>query len=98
MEISEVRVYPVKGQDDKLKAYANITIDNAFVVTGLRIVNGEKGLFVSYPSRRMADGTYKDIAHPLDNTTRKAIEDKVLAAYKAKLEEPGPSTDSDKTF
>ena len=93
MEISEVRIFLVRGEEEKLKAYANITIDNTFVVTGLRIVNGEKGLFVSYPSRRMADGTYKDIAHPLDNTTRRIIEDKVLAAYKAKLEEPpAPST------
>lgn len=92
MEITEVRISLPKREsgDDKFKAYANITIDNCFVVRGLRIVSGDKGLFVGYPSRKLEDGTFKDIAHPLNNDTRKLIEEKVLAAYEQKLKE-GPA-------
>ncbi|MFH1239134.1 MAG: SpoVG family protein [bacterium] len=87
MEITEVRIYLVSG-NDKLKAFANVTFDDCFLVGGLRVISGSNGLFVSYPSRKLKNGTFKDIVHPLNNDTRKLIEDKVLAAYEAKLKEP----------
>lgn len=83
MVITEVRVFPKK--EDKLKAYAAITFDNVFVVHNLRIVQGEKGLMVCMPSRRKSDGVFKDIAHPITNEFRSALEKVVLEAYNKKL-------------
>lgn len=89
MEITGVKVNLVlDDQEKKLKAFANITFDDCFVVSGLKVIRGDKGLFVSMPSRKLKDGTFKDIAHPLDNDTRQKIESKVLAAYEDKLKEP----------
>ncbi len=89
MEITGVKVNLVLDeQEKKLKAFANITFDDCFVVSGLKVIKGDKGLFVSMPSRKLKDGTFKDIAHPLDNETRQKIEAKVLAAYEEKLKEP----------
>lgn len=79
MEITEVRVSPVDEQ--KLKAYVSITFDNCFVVRDIKVINGNSGLFVSMPSKKRKDGTFKDIAHPLNNETRKIIEDRVLKEY-----------------
>ena len=87
MEITEVRVFP--RNEEKLKAYVTITFDNCFVVRNLKVIQGQSGLFVAMPSRKMADGTHKDVAHPVNNETRKIIEDKVLLAYHEKLKEPG---------
>ena len=83
MKITEVRVFPKDEQ--KLKAYAAITFDDVFVVHNLRIVQGEKGLMVCMPSRKMNDGTFKDIAHPITNDFRGELEKKVLEAYGQKL-------------
>ncbi|MBI3018892.1 MAG: septation regulator SpoVG [Deltaproteobacteria bacterium] len=79
MEITEVRVFPV--DEDKLKAYVTITIDNCFVVRDLKIIDGTKGLFVAMPSKKRKDGSFKDTAHPLNNETRDLIELKVLEEY-----------------
>lgn len=84
MEITEVRVYPV--EDEKLKAYATITIDSVFIVRDLKIIKGTEGFFVAMPSRRRKDGTYRDTAHPLNTETRRMIEDQVLAEYERELE------------
>lgn len=84
MEITEVKIFPREGNDPesaKLKAYASITFDGAFVVRGLKIIDGKKGLFVVMPSRKLSDGTFKDIAHPLNNETRNLIETTVLENY-----------------
>lgn len=83
MEITEVRVH--LRNEEKLKAYATITFDKCFVVRDLKIIQGNNGMFVAMPSRKRPDGTYKDIAHPLDNDTRKMIESKILEAYKVEL-------------
>lgn len=87
MEITEVRVFPVLSEE-RLKAYASITIDNVFLIRDLRIINGNAGLFVAMPSRKMKDGTFKDIAHPLNSETRVVIEKKVLAEYERELTNP----------
>ena len=79
MEVTEVRVFPV--EEEKLKAYVTIIFDDCFVVRDLKVINGKSGLFVAMPSRKRKDGTFKDLAHPLDNGTRKKIEDKILEEY-----------------
>jgi stage V sporulation protein G len=80
MEVTEVRVFPV--DEDKLRAYVTITIDNCFVIRDLKIIRGTTGgYFVSMPSKKRKDGTYKDIAHPINNETRKMLEDKIIAEY-----------------
>lgn len=83
MEITEVRIFP--RDEDKLKAYVTITFDHAFVVRNLKIIQGEAGLFVSMPSRKMPDGSYKDIAHPVNAETRKKIEGRILEEYQRVL-------------
>ncbi len=87
MEVTEVRVFPV-GNEERLKAYATITIDNVFLIRDLRVINGNAGLFVAMPSRKMKDGTFKDIAHPLNSETRQMIESKVLSEYERELANP----------
>ena len=79
MDVTEIRVYPV--DDEKLKAFVTITLDSCFVVRDLKVIKGIGGLFVAMPSRKMKDGSFKDMAHPLNNETRKMIENKVLDQY-----------------
>ncbi|MGH7833714.1 MAG: septation regulator SpoVG [Candidatus Binatia bacterium] len=85
MQVTEVRVFPV--DEEKLKGYATITFDNCFLVRDLKIIRGTTGLFVSMPSKKRKDGTYKDIAHPLNNDTRKMIEEKIITEYERVLAE-----------
>src|SRR5258708_31419731 len=80
MEVPGVRVFPVN--EEKLKAFVSIIIDDCFVVSDIKIINGNNGLFISMPSKKRKNGTFRDIAHPLNNETRKKIEEKVLAKYK----------------
>jgi len=87
MEITEVRVFPV--DEDKLKAFVSIIIDDCFVVSDIKIINGNNGLFISMPSKKRKNGTFRDIAHPLNNDTRRKIEEKVLARYKEVLARGG---------
>ncbi|RTZ90279.1 MAG: septation protein SpoVG [Deltaproteobacteria bacterium] len=84
MEVTEVRVFPVN--EEKLKAYVTITFDDCFVVRDLKVINGNNGLFVAMPSKKRKDGTFKDTAHPLNNETRKMIEEKVLAEYEREIQ------------
>lgn len=83
MEITDVKIH--LRNEEKLKAYATITFDRCFVIRDLKIIQGTNGMFIAMPSRKKLDGTFKDIAHPLDNDTRKMIESKILEAYKAEL-------------
>jgi len=83
VEVTNVRIS--LRSEEKLKAFANITFDNAFVVRGLKVINGANGYFVSMPSRKRADGSHQDVCHPLNNEARKQIEDKVLEAYEQAL-------------
>jgi len=83
MEITEVKVFPV--DEDKLKAYVTIVLDNCFVVRDLKIISGTAGLFVAMPSKRRKDGSFKDIAHPLNQETRAIMEKRVLDAYLAEI-------------
>ena len=79
MEITEITVSI--RDEDKLKAFVNVTFDDCFVVRGMKVIKGATGYFVSMPSRRMNDGTYRDIAHPITNEFREKVENAILAAY-----------------
>lgn len=86
MEITEVKVFPVN--EEKLKAYVTIVLDQCFVIRDLKVISGSGGLFVAMPSKKRADGTYKDIAHPLNKPTRMLVEKKILEAYLAEIKKP----------
>jgi stage V sporulation protein G len=79
MEITEVNI--TMRDEDKLRAFVNITFDGVFVIRGLKVIQGNRGLFVCMPSRRMEDGSHKDIAHPITNEFRQAIEERVLGDF-----------------
>ena len=83
MEITEVKVFPVN--EDKLKAYVTVIFDNCFVVRDLKIINGNSGLFVAMPSKKRKDGTFRDIAHPLNSDMRNAMEAQILKHYEGEL-------------
>src|SRR5690349_15813243 len=79
MEITEVRVFPV--HEEKLKAFVSIVFDHCFMVNDLKVIQGKDSLFLSMPSRRKKNGEYKDVAHPLNNETRRRLEERVLGEY-----------------
>ncbi len=79
MEITEIKVYPVKDSG-RLKAYATMVFDDCFIIRDLKVIEGDKGLFVSMPSRRRKDG-FRDIVHPLDSDTRKMIENSIVEEF-----------------
>lgn len=80
MEITDVRLRRINGEG-RMKAIASITIDNEFVVHDIRVIDGNNGMFVAMPSKRMPDGEFRDIAHPITPATREKIQYAVLAAY-----------------
>ena|SRR4051794_23639033 len=87
MEITEVKVFPI--QEEKLKAFVSIVFDHCFMVNDIKIIQGRDGLFISMPSRKKKNGEFKDVAHPLNNETRRMIEEQVLAEYDRVLGERG---------
>jgi len=87
VNITQVKVFPVA--EEKLKAYVSIVIDDCFLVSDLKVIHGPNGLFISMPSKRKKNGEFKDVAHPLNNETRRMIEDKVLGEYERILNERG---------
>ena len=95
MKITEVKIFTVN--EERLKAYATITIDDVFIIRDLKIIKGHDGLFVAMPSKRRKDGQFKDIAHPLNQETREMIENAVFDAYKKEVSELGQSIDDIKT-
>lgn len=85
MNITEVRVRLVNKEDSKLKAVSSVTIDGCFVVHDVKVIQGNEGLFISMPSKKTAEGEYKDIVHPINTETRELISKTVLAAYEQEL-------------
>src|SRR5512134_691128 len=83
IEITEVRIS--LRSDDKLKAFVSITLNDSFVVRGLKIIHGNTGLFVAMPSRKRPDGQHQDLAHPINDATRKYLTDIVMAEYQREL-------------
>lgn len=87
IEITEIRVS--LRNDDKLKAFVSITLNDSFVIRGLKIIHGNSGLFVAMPSRKRPDGQHQDLAHPINDTTRKYLTERVMAEYERELATPG---------
>lgn len=87
MEITEVKVFPI--DEEKLRAFVSVVFDRCFMVNDIKIIQGRQGLFLSMPSRRKKNGEFKDVAHPLNNDTRRRIESRILAEYERVLEERG---------
>ena len=81
MQITDVRIRRVTKEEGKMKAFVSIIIDEEFVVHDIKIIEGEKGLFIAMPSRKTADGEYRDIAHPINSETRARIQDIILEKY-----------------
>ena len=82
MQITDVRIRKV-AKEGKMKAVVSITIDNEFVVHDIKVIEREKGLFIAMPSRKAADGEYRDIAHPINSDTRNMIQTLILEQYEA---------------
>lgn len=80
MQITDVRIRKV-NKEGKMKAVVSITLDNEFVVHDIKIIEGEKGMFIAMPSRRAGDGEYRDIAHPINSDTREKIQSIILEKY-----------------
>lgn len=87
MKITDVRVRKV-AKEGKMKAVVSITIDEEFVVYDIKVIEGEKGLFIAMPSRKASDGEYRDIAHPINSLTRDSIQTMILDRYEEAIMEP----------
>ena len=86
MQITDVRVRKV-AKEGKLKAVVSITLDEEFVVHDIKVIEGEKGLFIAMPSKKSADGEYRDIAHPINSGTRERIQNIILAKYEEAIQQ-----------
>ena len=86
MQVTDVRVRRVE-KEGKMKAIVSITMDNEFVIHDIKVIEGEKGLFIAMPSRRSADGEYRDIAHPINSATREQIQTIILDKYQEVMAE-----------
>lgn len=93
MKITDVRVRIANtDEESKLKAYSDITFDECFVTHGLKVIDGKNGLFVAMPSRKMPNGEFKDVAHPINTEMRTLINDTVISKYKEVLDEKTEET------
>lgn len=92
MKVTEVKVFPVN--EERLKAYVSITLDDCFVVRDLKVIQGTSGLFVAMPSKKRKDGQFRDIAHPLNQETRAMIEDTIFAEFEKELKAMGASLEN----
>ena len=84
MQITDVRIRKIE-KEGKRKAVVSITIDEEFVIHDIKIIEGEKGMFIAMPSRKTAEGEYKDIAHPIKSSTRELIQNLILQKYNEEL-------------
>ena len=84
VNITEIRI--TLRDDNKLKGFASITLDDSFVIRGLKIIEGASGPFIAMPSRKRKDGTFQDIAHPINMETREWMENQIIAAYKQEVQ------------
>ena len=87
MQVTDVRVRK-SAKEGRMKAVVSITLDEEFVVHDIKVIEGDKGLFIAMPSKRTADGEYKDIAHPINSSARDAIQKVILESYEKALSEP----------
>lgn len=87
MQITDVRVRRI-SKEGKMKAIVSITLDDEFVVHDIKVIEGEKGLFIAMPSKKAVDGEYRDIAHPINSEARENIQRIILESYQKALDEP----------
>ena len=87
MQITDVRVRKIT-KEGKMKAVVSITLDDEFVVHDIKVIEGEKGLFIAMPSTKATDGEYRDIAHPINSSTRENLQRVILESYEKALDEP----------
>ena len=87
MNITDVRVRKI-SKEGKMKAVVSVTIDDEFVVHDIKVIEGDKGLFIAMPSRRSSDGVYRDVAHPINTSTRERLQAVILEAYEKAEESP----------
>ena len=87
MQITDVRVRKIT-KEGKMKAIVSITLDDEFVVHDIKVIEGEKGLFIAMPSKKATDGDYRDIAHPINSSTRENLQRVILKSYEKALDEP----------
>ena len=85
MQVTDVRIRVI-DRDSKMKAIASVTFDDCFVVHDIKVIQGDKGLFIAMPSRKAADGEYRDIAHPINTETRERLQRMILEKYQESLE------------
>ena len=86
VQVTDIRIRSVE-KEGKMKAVVSITIDDEFVVHDIKIIEGEKGMFIAMPSRKASDGEYRDIAHPINTATRERLQKMILAKYRETQEE-----------
>lgn len=84
MNITDIRMRKI-DKEGKMKAVASITIENEFVVHDIKVIEGEKGLFIAMPSRKASDGEYKDIAHPIRSEIRELLQNMILDKYRTEI-------------
>ena len=87
MEITDVRVRKI-AKEGKMKAVVSITFDNLFVVHDIKVIEGDKGLFIAMPSKKTTDGEFRDIAHPINSEAREMIQTRILNAYEEAMSQP----------
>lgn len=87
MQITDVRVRKIT-KEGKMKAIVSVTLDDEFVVHDIKVIEGEKGLFIAMPSKKATDGEYRDIAHPINSSTRENLQKVILESYEKAMEEP----------
>ena len=87
MNITDVRVRKI-SKEGKMKAVVSVTIDDEFVVHDIKVIEGDKGLFIAMPSRRSSDGEYRDVAHPINTSTRERLQAVILETYEKAEESP----------
>jgi stage V sporulation protein G len=93
MQITDVRVRKVT-KDGKMKAVVSITLDEEFVVHDIKVIEGDKGLFIAMPSRKTTDGEYRDVAHPINSATREKLQSMILEKYQQVLAEDSAADDN----
>lgn len=94
MKVTDVRVRKISAEG-KMKAIVSVTFDDAFVVHDIKVIEGQNGLFIAMPSRRMADGEFRDIAHPINSDTRALIQKVVFEEYEKTVDEEGEKAEGE---
>lgn len=94
MQVTDVRIRKIT-KEGKMKAIVSITLDDEFVIHDIKIIEGEKGLFIAMPSRRAGDGEYRDIAHPINSDTREKVQKMILEKYEVILAEESLDTEDE---